>query len=94
VIDEAQRGWNRWRVVAVAATGLALLAIGAALRLHGSSRAADRSQWVQLTKFPDAVSQPSLSPDGRMLAFIRDSSTFVGLGQCESHWTTLRASKS
>jgi serine/threonine protein kinase len=80
-IEEAQRGWNRWRVVAVAATGLALLAVGAALWLRGSSRAADRSQWVQLTKFPDAVSQPSLSPDGRMLAFIRGSSTFVGPGQ-------------
>jgi serine/threonine protein kinase/Tol biopolymer transport system component len=80
-IEETQRGWNRWRLVAVAATVLALLATGAALWLRGSFRAADRSEWVQLTKFPDAVSQPSLSPDGRMLAFIRGSSTFVGPGQ-------------
>jgi len=43
-IEEAQRGWNRWRVVAVATTGLALLAVGAALWLRGPSRAADRSQ--------------------------------------------------
>jgi serine/threonine protein kinase/Tol biopolymer transport system component len=80
-IEQAQRGWNRWLVVAVAATALAMVPIGAALWLRGLSPAADRSQWVQLTKFPDAVSQPSLSPDGRMLAFIRGSSTFVGPGQ-------------
>jgi hypothetical protein len=70
-VEQAQRGWNRWRLVAVAATGLALLAIGATLWLRGPLRVADRSHWVQLTEFPDAVSQPSLSPDGRMLAFIR-----------------------
>ena len=38
-------------------------------------------QWVQLTKLPDSVSQPALSPDGRMLAFIRGPSTFFGPGQ-------------
>jgi eukaryotic-like serine/threonine-protein kinase len=80
-IEETQRGWNRWRIVAVAATGLALLAVSVALWLRGPFRAADRSQWVQLTKFADAVSQPSLSLDGQMLAFIRGSSTFVGPGQ-------------
>jgi Tol biopolymer transport system component len=80
-IEEAQRGWDRWRVVAVAATGLALLAIGAALWLRGPSRAADRSQWVPLTQFPDSVVQPALSSDGRMLAFIRSYSTFLGPGQ-------------
>ena len=37
--------------------------------------------WVQLTQFPDSVSQPALSTDGRMLAFIRGYSTFVGPGQ-------------
>ena len=70
-IEQAQRGWNRWRVAAVAAAGLAMLAIGAVLWLRGSARPTDRSQWVQLTKFPDSVSQPALSPDGRMVAFIR-----------------------
>src|SRR5216683_1144999 len=46
-IEEVQRGWNRWRVATVAATGLAMAAIGAALWLRGPSRAANRSQWVQ-----------------------------------------------
>ncbi len=40
-------------------------------------RLPDRSQWVQLTKFPDSVSEPALSPDGHMVAFIRG----YGLGQ-------------
>ena len=41
---------------------------------------ASRSDWVQLTNL-DSVTQPALSPDGRMLAFIRGSNTFVSPGQ-------------
>jgi serine/threonine protein kinase len=80
-IEEAQRGWNRWRVAAAAAAGLALLGIGAALWLRGPARPGDRSEWVQLTSLPDPVSQPALSPDGRMLAFVRSSSNFYALGE-------------
>jgi len=36
---------------------------------------------VQITNFPDSVAQPALSPDGRMLAFIRGPNTFVTSGQ-------------
>jgi hypothetical protein len=80
-IEEAQRGWNRRQVAAIAAAALAMLAIGAVLWLRGSARSADRSQWVQLTKLPDSATQPALSADGRMLAFIRGSSSFFGPGQ-------------
>ena len=69
-----------WQVM-IAAAAVAILGIGLARWLRGPARPLDRSQWVQLTKFPDAVSQPALSPDGRMLAFIRGSSTFFGPGQ-------------
>jgi serine/threonine protein kinase len=81
IIEEAQRGWNRWRAVAVAGAGLALLAVGTALWSRDPVHLLDRSTWVQLTKFPDSVSQPALSPDGRMVAFVRGNSTFVGPGQ-------------
>ena len=80
-IEEAQRGWNLWRVVAVATGLLAVLAVGAALWLRGPAHPLDRSTWVQLTKFPDSVSQPALSPDGRIVAFIRGPDTFAGPGQ-------------
>jgi len=63
---------TKWILPGAVATALAMLAIGAALWLRNATRLPDRSQWVQLTKLPDSVSQPALSPDGRMLAFIRD----------------------
>jgi serine/threonine protein kinase len=80
-IEEVQHGRNRWRVGAIAAAALAVLAIGAAFWLRTAVRAVDRPQWVQLTNFPDSVTSPALSPDGRMLAFIRGSSSFQGPGQ-------------
>jgi len=41
-------------------------------------------QWIRLTNFPDSVSQPALSPDGRMLTFIRGPSAFMAPGQIYS----------
>jgi len=71
-----------WRMVTmIAALAVAMLAIGVVVRWLSPARPTDRSQWVQLTKLPDSVTQPALSPDGRMLAFIRGASTFFGPGQ-------------
>jgi len=39
------------------------------------------TEWVQLTDFADSVSSPALSPDGKMLAFLRSEGTFFGPGQ-------------
>jgi serine/threonine protein kinase len=39
------------------------------------------AEYVQLTNFPDSVTQPALSPDGRMLAFVRGDSTFLAPGE-------------
>ena len=65
----------------IAGTTLVILALGAAFWWRSSPRLPDRSQWVQLTKFPDSVAQPALSPDGHMLTFIRGYGTFVSPGQ-------------
>jgi Tol biopolymer transport system component/DNA-binding winged helix-turn-helix (wHTH) protein len=73
------RGQRR-ALAAIAAVALTMFG-SAALWLRRPTRPPDRSQWVQITKFPDSVSQPSLSPDGQMLTFIRGSSTFMGSGQ-------------
>jgi serine/threonine protein kinase len=80
-IEEAERGWNRWSVASIAIAVLTTLGIGAAVVLRNPARPPDRSEWVQLTKFPDPVSQPALSPDGRMLAFVRSPSTYYAVGQ-------------
>jgi hypothetical protein len=81
IIAQSQRGRNRWLVAAMAAGALAIVVVGAVLFFRTPVRPSDQSRWVQLTKFTDSVTQPVLSPDGRMVAFIRGPSTFLGPGQ-------------
>jgi eukaryotic-like serine/threonine-protein kinase len=66
---------------AAAVVGLAGVAIGVYYLRSSSKPSPAQSEWVQLTNFSDSATSPSLSPDGRMLAFIRGSSTFFGPGQ-------------
>lgn len=79
VIEQTRARGNHGLAGAPAA--LVALAIATAMWFHNRSALSDRSHWVQLTRFPDSVSQPALSPDGRMLAFLRSESTFFGPGQ-------------
>jgi len=70
-----------WPYVGTAAV-LAAAALGTLLWMRSGSKPASRSAWVQLTNFPDSVGQPSISPDGRMLAFVRGlRSDNPGVGQ-------------
>jgi DNA-binding winged helix-turn-helix (wHTH) protein/Tol biopolymer transport system component len=39
------------------------------------------SSWERITNFTDSATSPSLSPDGRMLTFLRGPDTFAGPGQ-------------
>ncbi len=71
-IEEVQRGSKRWQAIAVAAA-VAILGIGVALWMRGPARTPDRSEWIQITNFSGSVSNPALSPDGRILAFVRSS---------------------
>jgi Tol biopolymer transport system component len=72
------------RQLTLASGVLVVVAAGLAARVvwlrTARSTPADRSQWVQLTNM-DAATQPALSPNGRMLAFIRGSGTFQTQGQ-------------
>ena len=71
------------RFVRAAAT-IALLAVSATaafLWLRPNHQPSGSQQWVQLTRLPDSVSQPALSPDGRKLTFVRGPNTFAGAGQ-------------
>jgi len=73
-------------VTAVAGAVAVLLAI-AGLALFSSSFSSHHAAepyhqlWVQITGFADSATSPALSPDGRMLAFIRGPETFVTPGQ-------------
>ena len=68
--------------LAVIAGGLLAAAAGLAWWLtRATAPARTGSDWVQITNLPDSAVQPALSPDGRMVTFIRGSSSFVGPGQ-------------
>ncbi|HZM63031.1 MAG TPA: protein kinase [Vicinamibacterales bacterium] len=72
--------WSRTAVVVgVVVTLVAAAAIWALTSPRGQP--ASRSEWTQLTNFPDSVSQPALSPDGRMLTFLRAPGSFRTPGQ-------------
>ena len=48
---------------------------------QSSPPVASQGNWVQLTDFADSAVSPALSPDGRILSFIRGESTFYGKGE-------------
>jgi DNA-binding winged helix-turn-helix (wHTH) protein len=69
---------RRWIFAALAG---AILTI-AGLSFYAFSRARPAPvQFTQLTNFTDSAAAPALSPDGRMLAFIRGSRTFLSADQ-------------
>ena len=71
------------KAIYAAVAGILVLAAAITfLYYHRSTRApAPSSEWQQLTFFTDSAVYPALSPDGRMLAFIRGTDSFLGPGQ-------------
>jgi eukaryotic-like serine/threonine-protein kinase len=63
-----------------------VVAIAAAVLLRPSSpgHVPTSKEWEQLTFFRDSAVYPALSPDGRMLAFIRGDSSNLPLGETNS----------
>jgi eukaryotic-like serine/threonine-protein kinase len=76
------RSPRRLVTIATGVVALVVAALGLAWwLLKRPSAAPARSEWVQITNLPDSVVQPALSPDGRMLTFIRGPSSFTTSGQ-------------
>ena len=76
--DKVRASWSRPRGIVVAASiaGALLLAlVGWRMLSRDEGPIAPPSQWQQLTNFTDSLVDPSLSPDGRMVTFIRTGST-------------------
>jgi serine/threonine protein kinase len=77
----APRSRRKLAYAALVAAGIVAVVAAAPIWLRSDTKPADRSEWAQLTSFPDSVTQPALSPDGRVVAFIRGSGSFVTTGQ-------------
>jgi serine/threonine protein kinase/WD40 repeat protein len=78
----SHQGLTRWRLVAgVSVAALVMLAVAAIW--WWPRGVPEQGPWVQLTKFSDSAVQPALSPDGRVLAFIRGGGggNLAGRGQ-------------
>jgi serine/threonine protein kinase len=80
VLTSKPAAWKRYSFVTAAVLVLAMVA--GALLFHRSSPAPlpASTQWEQLTFFTDSAVYPALSSDGRFLAFIRGSDSFIGAG--------------
>ena len=72
-----------WAGAWVAVLALALLGTaGIVLYQHFAGQTKKESRdWQQLTFYTDSAVYPALSPDGRMLAYIRGDNTFFGAGE-------------
>jgi eukaryotic-like serine/threonine-protein kinase len=78
------RPLRRWASVGGGALALLLLALGGFKWFRAKNAplpAVSQENWVQVTDFADSAVSPALSPDGRILTFIRGSETFIGNGQ-------------
>jgi serine/threonine protein kinase/WD40 repeat protein len=84
VISPATARQSRRKGYYYAAAALLVLgAVAGGFFLFRSSRSRPPASkdWEQLTFFTDSAVYPALSPDGRMLAFIRGNNSFFGPGQ-------------
>jgi eukaryotic-like serine/threonine-protein kinase len=74
----AARQVSVWRLIFAVFAGLAIVgaALYVSLRPHSAA-----VKYTQLTDFTDSALAPALSPDGRMVAFIRGSSSFLTADQ-------------
>ena len=80
--DKLQSSQSKRRRSLILASALGLVALLViAVIWYRPTQPPAQNQWVQLTNFPDSVSQSALSPDGRMLTFVRGPTTFFGQGQ-------------
>jgi DNA-binding winged helix-turn-helix (wHTH) protein/Tol biopolymer transport system component len=75
--------WKRWRWPMVLVGACIVLTVCAARWLSNASRpaVASPSEYQPLTDVVDSATAPVLSPDGRMLVFIRNGAWMLGSGQ-------------
>jgi Tol biopolymer transport system component len=70
---------RKWLVAAITVSVLAIGSVGTWYWSRQPGPKAER-KWEQMTFFTDAAVYPAVSPDGRMLAFIRGGDPFISPG--------------
>jgi len=79
---QATRAYPRRRALGwYAAAGLCALGAFGGTAVYRSHQHPAEVKYTQLTDFTDSAVQPALSPDGRMLAFVRGVGTFMTADQ-------------
>jgi eukaryotic-like serine/threonine-protein kinase len=81
VPPQSPRPWKAYYYAVAAVVLLAAIAAVFFFRRSPPAGPPVSTQWEQLTFFTDSAVYPALSPDGRMLAFIRGDDSFIGPGQ-------------
>jgi eukaryotic-like serine/threonine-protein kinase len=78
-IEQSQRGWKGWHARTIAAAAAALALVGITGWYFGGPKRPVTSppEYVQITDFSDSASAPALSPDGRMVTFLRGGNPFL-----------------
>jgi eukaryotic-like serine/threonine-protein kinase len=73
---------SKFRLVWLAgAVAILAMSIAAWMLFRPGAQVRQVSTWEQITDFPDSATAPALSPDGRLLTFIRGPNTFLGPGE-------------
>jgi serine/threonine protein kinase len=80
--QQAPEKSKAWKTYSYLATAVVLIVAAAAFLLRRASppQVAESKEWEQQTFFTDSVVYPTLSSDGRMLAFIRGNDSFITNG--------------
>ena len=76
----AARRRPRWLLPALGAVIVALALAAFLYWRQLPPKLAPQSQWVQLTDYDDGAAAPALSPDGKLLTFLRGDATFTTEG--------------
>ena len=80
MIEQSQRRWKAWHAGPIAAAVVAILALAGIAGWYFAGRkrpVTSPSEYVQITDFSDSASAPALSPDGRMVTFLRGGNPFL-----------------
>jgi len=80
-VPQERKPWKAYYYAVAAVVLLAVIAGTLVFRRANPPPLPANTQWEQLTYFTDSAVYPALSPDGRMLAFIRGNDSFHGPGQ-------------